>query len=166
MVRPPIVTVPLRDADPVFAATEYANVPLPVPAALTVIHAALPTAVQPQPLAAVTVAEPLPLWAAIVAVAGDTLTAQGTPAWVTATMRPPAAMVPLRASVAVFAATVYANVPLPEPLAPALMVIHGALLTAVHPQPLAAVTVPAPVPGSADIAVAAGDTLKVQGTAA
>jgi hypothetical protein len=47
---------------------------------------------------------------------------------------------PLRAVVNVFAATVNAFDPLPLPLAGGVIVIHGAWLTAVHVQPVFAVT--------------------------
>jgi len=49
--------------------------------------------------------------------------------------------VPMRTLVVGFAATVMLTAPLPLPLAPPVTVIHGALLTAVHQQPLEAVTV-------------------------
>ncbi len=43
--------------------------------------------------------------------------------------------VPVRALVAVLAATARATVPLPLPLAPLVTVIHDAVLVAVHAQP-------------------------------
>lgn len=48
--------------------------------------------------------------------------------------------VPLRLDVDVFAVAVYPTVPLPEPLAPAVMVIHEAPLDAVHAQADGSVT--------------------------
>jgi hypothetical protein len=47
---------------------------------------------------------------------------------------------PLRCVEAVLAATDIETVPLPLPLAPAVTVSHAALLDAVHPHPVAAVT--------------------------
>ena len=56
------------------------------------------------------------------------------------------------------------TVPLPEPLAPALMVSHASLLEAVHPHPAAAVTPvveeAAPAASAADV----GETPNVQDT--
>ena len=51
--------------------------------------------------------------------------------------------VPLRAAPAL-ASTLYSTVPLPVPAAPLAIVIHGAVLTAVHEQPEAAVTLTLP----------------------
>ena len=52
---------------------------------------------------------------------------------------------------------------MPLPVAPVLMVIHGALLAAVHAQPVAAVTVTAPAP-AADVRVAdAGEIVGTHG---
>ncbi len=48
--------------------------------------------------------------------------------------------VPVRALVAVLAATASATVPLPLPLAPLVTVIHDAVLVAVHAQPVWLVT--------------------------
>jgi hypothetical protein len=60
----------------------------------------------------------------------------------------PTVTVPVRLVVAVFAATVRATVPLPLPLAPALIVIHEAPLAAVQPHPAAAVTVTVVLPAA------------------
>ena len=46
--------------------------------------------------------------------------------------------------------------PLPLPLAPDVIVIHAALLTVVHAQPIGAVTLTAPDPSDAAADVAAG----------
>ena len=55
---------------------------------------------------------------------------------------------------------------MPLPVAPVLMVIHVALLAAVHAQPVAAVTVTAPAP-AADVRPAdAGEIVGAQGAAA
>jgi hypothetical protein len=57
-----MVTVPVREVVAVFWATEMETVPLPDPLAplVTVIHAALETAVQEQPLVEVTFTLALP----------------------------------------------------------------------------------------------------------
>ena len=59
-----------------------------------------------------------------------------TPAWVTVTVCPATVSVPVRWVVAVLAATVKLTPPLPDPLAPAVMVIQLALVAAVHEQPV------------------------------
>lgn len=56
--------------------------------------------------------------------------------------------VPVRAA-PVFAATLKPTGPFPVPLAPDVMVIHGAWLAAVHAQPAPAVTVTVPVVAAA-----------------
>ena len=61
-ICPAIVIVPLRFfGRPVYAATEYVTVPLPLPLAppVTVIHEALLVAVQAQPASAVTATAPV-----------------------------------------------------------------------------------------------------------
>jgi len=55
-------------------------------------------------------------------------------------------MVPLRAAPVVLASTVNSTFPPPDPLPPFVMVIHGAVLTAVHAQPPLVVTATEPVP--------------------
>jgi len=65
----------------------------------------------------------------------------GAAACVTVNVWPPAVIVPVRDVVAEFAATVNVTVPLPDPLAPPVIVIQVALLAAVHAQPLPLVTV-------------------------
>ena len=66
--------------------------------------------------------------------------------WVTVYVWPPAVIVPVREDVVGLAATVKAIVPEPDPLAPVVIVIQTALLTAVHAQPAPAVieTIPEP----------------------
>ena len=57
--------------------------------------------------------------------------------------------VPLRLDAIVFAPTLNPTVPLPDPVAPLVTVIHAALLAAVHGQPVATVTPLLPVPPAA-----------------
>ena len=70
----------------------------------------------------------------------------GAASCVTVNVWPPAVIVPVRDVVAEFAATVNVTVPLPDPLAPPVIVIQVALLAAVHAQPLPLVTVNELVP--------------------
>jgi len=58
--------------------------------------------------------------------------------------------VPVRLEATVFAATLKPTVPLPDPVAPLVRVIHEALLAAVHGQPVAIVTLLLPVPPDAE----------------
>ena len=133
-------------AAPVLAATVNATVPFPLPLApdVTVIHDAAGIAVQAHDDAAVTVTVPFPPPAAIFALVGAMLTVHAC-AWLTVKVWPPMVSVALRPA-PVLAATENATVPLPVPLAPDVIVIHGALLVAVHAHPLVAVTVTEPVP--------------------
>jgi len=146
--------VPVRDDVLVFAATLYLTVPFPLPLApaLIVIHEmALLVAVQVQPEPAVTLTVP------VVAAddvrfddVGEIVNVHGAAAWVTVNVCPAMLSVPVREVVAVFAPTLYATEPEPLPLAPEVIVIHAALLAAVHVQPVAAVTVTLPV-AAADV---------------
>lgn len=133
-----------------FAATLKVTDPLPLPLApaLMVIHGALLEAVQLQPVAAVTVMVPEPAPYATLADVGEIVGAH-TPACVTVKVFPAMVSVPLRLVVPVLAATLKVTVPPPVPAAPAVTVIHAALLTAVHAQPAAALTVVLAVPPAA-----------------
>jgi hypothetical protein len=71
-------------------------------------------------------------------------------AWLTVNVFPPIVRVPLRVLVVPLAAVVKDAVPLPDPFAPAVTVIQLTLLTAVHAQPVAAVTVADPAPPLAE----------------
>ena len=80
-----------------------------------------------------------------IAVAGDILLKLGAPpppaaSCVTVKACPAIVIVPLRAE-PVFASTEYPTEPLPLPGVPLVIVIHAALLVAVHAQPVPAVTV-------------------------
>ncbi len=106
-VTPPIETVPVRAAAMVFAATVYESVPLPVPVppAVTVIHASLLIAVQPQPVGALTVTTLDVPDDVVDTDAGETPETQLTPACVTVNVWPPIVSVPVREVVPVLAAT-------------------------------------------------------------
>jgi hypothetical protein len=76
-------------------------------------------------------------------------------------------IVPVRPVVDAFAATLYETVPLPLPLAPAVTVIHDALLVAVQAHdPAFAVTETVPAPPAAVGELAVGEMASVQMTAA
>ena len=150
-VWPPMVSVPERAA-PVLAADVKLTVPLPVPdaPAVTVSQGTFAIAVHVQvPADAVTPTDPEPpvsatfwLVGAIVMVHGG----GGGGVCDTVKVWPPIVSVPLRA-VPVLAATVNATVPLPVPDEPPVIVNHGTLAAAVHPQePADAVTVTEPDP--------------------
>lgn len=86
-VWPPIVTVPVRDCVAELAVALNVTVPPPVPLAPPVTVSQLVlllTAVQLQPVPAVTLVSPVPLPEPIVLLAGEIVTVQATPAWVTA----------------------------------------------------------------------------------
>jgi hypothetical protein len=147
---PAIVSVPSRDVPVCAAAVKFTD-PFPEPLApeVTVSQVALLVAVQEQPLPADTLTEPLPPAAATFCPDDDKEYEQPVPCC-TANVCPAAVMVPLRDGPP-FAVTVKRTVPLPDPLAPAEMVIHGALLEAVQGQDgVAAIAIEAVVPeGSA-----------------
>ena len=74
------------------------------------------------------------------------------PAWVIVNVWPPAVIVPVRADVPGFAATLNVTAPVPEPLDQLVTVIQAAELDAVHAQPPPAVTLKDPLPPSAGAA--------------
>jgi hypothetical protein len=150
-VWPAIVIVPDRDG-PVVDAAVNVTVPDPLPLApdAMAIHDALLVALHAHPDPAVTATLPLPPEAGIVCVSGDAANVQPWPC-TTVTVCPPTAIVPVRVGPLV-AATANATVPAPLPLAPAVIVIHGALLVAVQPHPAAALTLIVRVPPLASTA--------------
>src|SRR3989442_11743601 len=81
------------------------------------------------------------------------------PCCVTVTVCPATVIVPLRDPAPLLAATEYPTVPLPSPVAPAVMVIQVALLVAVQLHPACAVTLVLPVSPPATAESVVGDTL-------
>ena len=150
-VAPAIVRVPVRIDAAGFAATSNVTEPLPDPVAppVSVIHAALLAAVQAQPVAAVTLLLPLPPAAVADCVVGEIDGVHAAAACVTVNVAPAIVSVPVRVEATVFAATLKPTVPLPDPVAPLVTVIHAALLAAVHAQPVGIVTSLLPVPPAA-----------------
>ena len=118
---------------------------------MIVSHAAFDVAVHAHPAPPVTLTVPVVAPAAGLALVG--LIEYVHPlAWLTVKVWPAIVIVPVRAA-SVFAATEYPTEPLPEPLAPLVIVSHAAFDVAVHAQPVPAVTatvpVEAPAPGLA-----------------
>ena len=107
-LSPPAVIVPLRCEVEVFAATEKATVPFPVPVAPLVIeiHAAPLEAVQAQqPAVAVTVKLPFVAAAETEVPEEDSEKPQDTAAWLTETACPATVSVPVRLAHVLLAAT-------------------------------------------------------------
>jgi hypothetical protein len=171
-VWPATVKVPLRAA-PVFAATENAVVPEPVPDAPEVItiHPAPDAAVQAHVGAeAVTPTDPEPpvsatFWldGAMENVHGGGGGGGGAAACVTLNVLPPALIVADR-SAPVLDATLNATVPLPVPDAPAVTVNHAAEDEAVQAHVAAdAVTLNDPLPAASENAWLAAEIENVHG---
>lgn len=88
------------------------------------------------------------------------------PVCVMDTVCPATVNVPDRGAVVGFGAAVYEVTPLPDPLAPPVIVSHAALLLAVQPHPLPAVTPAVPFPPVAPKDCEAGVTENVHAAAA
>jgi hypothetical protein len=146
--RPAIVIVPARPP-PLFAATLNVTVPLPLPVLpdVTVIQGTLLVAVQPQPVAPVTViGEPVPpLRPSNWNVGAMVKPHCSTACWRTVILWPATTRTPVRSAPA-FALAANVTVPLPLPLTPPVSAIQPASLFAVHAQPLAAVMLTVAVP--------------------
>jgi hypothetical protein len=151
-----------------FAATLNPADPLLVPLAplVIVIHETGDVADQAHPEGAVTVTVPVSPPAAIDALDGEIVGVHVTADCVTVNVFPPIVSVPLRDWFFVFAATEKLADPLPDPLAPAVTVIHVALLTVVHAQPVIALTVVDPEPPDAFTVCDEGEIVGVQGAPA
>lgn len=143
--RPAIASVALR-AGPVVGATANWTVPfpLPVPPLAIVIHGALLVAVHPHSGADVTATVPEPPVLATECDSGLMPNVQPE-LWLIANGRPAMVSVALRAG-PVVGATANWIVPFPFRLPPLVIVIHDALLVAVHSHPAAAVTATVPEP--------------------
>ena len=89
---------------------------------------------------------------------------QGAAACVTVNVLPPIVIVPVRATVVVFAAALQPTLPLPVPEAPVVTVSHASLLVAVQLHELA-VTVIVPLPAAGVVRVhEVGKMVSVHGT--
>jgi hypothetical protein len=121
-----------------------------LPEATAVSHALLSTAVHVQvDDEAVIVRVPLPPAPAIVAVIGETVKVQLSPAWVIVTDLPATTTVVDLDDVAVLARTLTVAVPLPVPVAPEETEVHVADSVAAQAQPVVVVTFTVTVPPSA-----------------
>jgi hypothetical protein len=164
---PPIVTEPVRAVAVALAVALIVTEAEPVPGdpAVTVSQGVLLlVAVQPQPAGDVTLMIAGPPLDVSDTDVGEMLEVHATPAWVTVNVCPAIVSVPVRAEVDEFAADENVTDPLLVPVAPAVTVIHEALLTAVHVQPVPAVTVVLPAPPAAAIDWLAGEIVGEQGT--
>lgn len=120
--------------------------PLPLLPPVTVIHDAPLVAVHEQPELAVTPTLPLPPLEPNDADDDEIEYVQGAPLSVMVNVWPAIVSDPDRELVAVLAATEYETVPLPLPLAPAVIVIHDVPLDALQLQPVELVTLTLPAP--------------------
>src|SRR5438132_11523361 len=131
---PAIVSMPVRAA-PLFALTLNVIVPAPVPdiPASIVIQGSLAEAIHAQVLPALTVTLPVPPMASTVWPFEDRVKTHGGggAACMMVNGCPAIVSVPVRAP-PVFGMTVKVTVPLPDPLAPPVIVTHGSLAEAVH----------------------------------
>jgi hypothetical protein len=145
--RPAIVSVPVRTAAIVLGATVKLADPSPEPVApaVTVIHVTLLSAVQEQPVAAVTVADPLSPAAGTDWLVGEIEYVHDVEFWVTVNVWSPIVSVPVRGLRVALDAALKLTEPFPLPVAPLVTVSQVAsLLTAVHAQPAGAVTLVEP----------------------
>ena len=160
--RPAIVTIPVRDVDPEFAAILMLIVadPVPLVAPAMAIHDAPDEAVHVQSPVVVRLTD-------AVAAAGPTVTPlldnedeHELAAWVTVNARPPISTCPIRWAEVEFGATVYCTVPSPSPGDPPVIVIHGTLLDADHVHPADENISTDPVAPAGPMEIAVGDRLK------
>ena len=156
-----IVTVPVRCAVPVLAATMTSTLPSPVPPDPTLSHAALLVVLQAQVLPAVTVTATDSPAAGDVRLVGEIPNVQGAPAWVTLKVWPAIVTDPVRCAVPVFAATVTLTLPLP--VLPDPTVNHAALLVVLQAQVLPVVTATATLSPAAGEVRLVGAIVNVHG---
>jgi hypothetical protein len=141
--------------------------PLPFAPDVTLNHPVLLlAAVQLQPAAAVIVTLPVPPVPGTDCDGAESEYVQAAAAWLTVKVLPPIVSVPLRGEVTAFTSTLNAAVPLPDPLAPPVTVIHAALLTVVQPHPVTADTFVDPEPPAAAALRDEGLIVGVQGAPA
>jgi hypothetical protein len=127
------------------------------------IHVALSLVVHAHPAGAVTAIVFVDAAGPSDATVGEIAYVHGAPACVTVIVCPAIVIVPVRLLVSALAATLYDTLPFPVPLAPAVMVIHAALLAAVHAHdPALAVTATVPEPPAAVGELAVGEIVVLQ----
>lgn len=166
--RPAIVMVPVRGAALLFGATEKLVEPFPEPLAppVMVTHDVLLVAVQLHPVAAITLTDELVPGAATDRLEGEIEYEHQAALWLTVNGCPAIVRVPVRGCVVVLAVALNVTVPFPLPAAPPVTVSHVMLLTAVHVQPLMAVTLVDPAPPLDATAWLVDESVKVQAAAA
>jgi hypothetical protein len=118
---------------------------VPVAPESIVIHGALLAAVHAHPAPDVTFTVPLVAVSGAETLDGEIVVEHDALCWVTETVWPAMVRVPVREPLPVLAANESETTPLPVPAAPAVTVIHGSALTAVHAQPAPEVTETVPV---------------------
>jgi hypothetical protein len=135
-VCPPMVIVPTRATVVVFADTLKVTgpVPTPVEAPVSESHPALTFAAHAHPAVVVIVADPVPPAAATDWLAGLIENTQAAAACVTVKICPPIVIVPTRATVAGFAATLNLTAPVPVPDVAPVIDSQGTLGDAVQGQ--------------------------------
>jgi hypothetical protein len=145
-VCPAIVTAPLRSA-PLFGVMDNTTTPSPVPddPAVTPIQSAVDAADHVHVEPALTETVVVPPLAPALKLSGATEYVHGAAGWPIVNLLAPIRIVACR-SAPVFAATLIWTSPVPVPLAPLMMVAHGALLVADQRHPAVVVTVIASVP--------------------
>jgi hypothetical protein len=158
---PAIVAVPLL-APSVLDWMSSLTVPSPEPPPLTCIeiHAALLTAVHGHSFAVLTLTFSEPPDDGTAIVSGET-TALHPDSCVTVNVWPSTTIVPVRA-VEAFADTANSTLPGPFPLAPDVMLIHGALAAAVHAQDNGVLTAKDPEPPAAETVCPFDESVNVQ----
>ena len=163
-VCPATVNVPMREAPVVFAPMLNVTEPMPEPLApaVTVIHDVVVVAVQEQDVPEVTLSVRLLASASTAKLVGVTVAEQPVAPCVTVTVWPATVNVPLREAPVVLAATLNVTEPMPDPLAPAVTVIHDVVVVAVQEQDVPEVTLSVRLLASASTAKLVGVTVPVQ----
>src|SRR5687768_14701749 len=126
--------------------------PLPLAPPVMVIQDALGVAVHEQLVPVVTLNDPVPPLLGTEPLVDPNVYEQAVPLCVIVNDWPAAVMTAERCDVPVLAATLKLTVPLPDPLAPPVMVTQVAASVAVHAQPAAALTTKDDEPPAAEAA--------------
>ena len=159
---PAIVTIPVRDVEPLFAAILMLIVadPVPLVAPAMAIHDAPDEAVHVQSPVVVRLTDAVEAAGPTVTPLLDNEDEHELAACVTVKARPPISSCPIRWAEVEFGATVYCTVPSPSPGEPPVIVTHGTLLDADHVHPGDEDMSTNPVAPAALIEIAVGDRLK------
>ena len=162
-----IVSVAERDVVAVLAVALKPTdaVPLPLAPDVIVSQFAGLLAVQPQPAAALTVTDPLEVAATKDALLADSVGLHATPACVTVNGWLAIVSVADRGALLEFDVALNVTGPVPLPFAPDVIVNQFAGLLAVHPQPVAALTVTDPLEADAASDPLVADSVGVHGVA-